>query len=124
MILHEIYFDGLGGGVRASGPLADAIARDFGSMDRWRSEFAAMGKAEGGGSGWVILAYSPRDKRLVNQMAAHHTTTLARRGRGGVRGPLDGHPPVPPPKSPGAPKNGKDTAEPQLPKAPRCPPPL
>jgi Fe-Mn family superoxide dismutase len=35
------------------------------------------GKAEGGGSGWVILAYSPRDKRLVNQWAADHTTTLA-----------------------------------------------
>jgi Fe-Mn family superoxide dismutase len=77
MILHEIYFDGLGGGARASGPLADAIARDFGSMERWRSEFAAMGKAEGGGSGWVILAYSPRDKRHVNQWAADHTTTLA-----------------------------------------------
>ena len=43
----------------------------------WRTEFAAMGKAEGGGSGWVILAYSPRDKRLVNQWAADHTTTLA-----------------------------------------------
>jgi superoxide dismutase, Fe-Mn family len=77
MILHEIYFDGLGGGARASGPLADAIARDFGSMERWRSEFVAMGKAEGGGSGWVILAYSPREKRLVNQWAADHTTTLA-----------------------------------------------
>src|SRR5947208_4659578 len=77
MILHEIYFDGLGGGARASGPLADAIARDFGSFERWRAEFAAMGKAEGGGSGWVILAYSPRDKRLVNQWAADHTTTLA-----------------------------------------------
>jgi len=36
-----------------------------------------MGKAEGGGSGWVILAYSPRDKRLVNQWAADPTTTLA-----------------------------------------------
>jgi Fe-Mn family superoxide dismutase len=77
MILHEIYFDGLGGGAKASGALADAIARDFGSMERWRSEFTAMGKAEGGGSGWVILAYSPRDKRLVNQWAADHTTTLA-----------------------------------------------
>jgi superoxide dismutase, Fe-Mn family len=77
MILHEIYFDGLGGGAGASGPLADAIARDFGSLDRWRAEFAAMGKAEGGGSGWVILSYSPRDKRLVNQWAADHTTTLA-----------------------------------------------
>jgi len=77
MILHEIYFDGLGGGAKAGGPLADAIARDFGSMERWRAEFAAMGKAEGGGSGWVILAYSPRDKRLLNQWAADHTTTLA-----------------------------------------------
>ena len=77
MILHEIYFDGLGGGAGASGALADAIARDFGSLERWRAEFAAMGKAEGGGSGWVILSYSPRDKRLVNQWAADHTTTLA-----------------------------------------------
>jgi Fe-Mn family superoxide dismutase len=77
MILHEIYFDGLGGGGKAGGPLADAITRDFGSLERWRAEFAAMGKAEGGGSGWVILAYSPRDKRLVNQWAADHTTTLA-----------------------------------------------
>jgi superoxide dismutase, Fe-Mn family len=77
MILHEIYFDGLGGGAKPSGALAEAITRDFGSLERWRTEFAAMGKAEGGGSGWVILAYSPRDKRLVNQWAADHTTTLA-----------------------------------------------
>jgi Fe-Mn family superoxide dismutase len=77
MILHEIYFDSMGGAGRPSGALADAIARDFGSLERWRTEFSAMGKAEGGGSGWVILAYSPRDKRLVNQWAADHTTTLA-----------------------------------------------
>ena len=77
MILHEIYFDGLGGGESPKGPLIEAIVRDFGSVDRWRTEFAAMGKAEGGGSGWVILSYSPRDKRLVNQWAADHTTTLA-----------------------------------------------
>jgi Fe-Mn family superoxide dismutase len=77
MILHEVYFDSLGGAGRPTGALADAIARDFGSVERWRTEFSAMGKAEGGGSGWVILAYSPRDKRLVNQWAADHTTTLA-----------------------------------------------
>jgi superoxide dismutase, Fe-Mn family len=77
MILHEIYFDGLGGSAGASGALAAAIARDFGTLERWRTEFSAMGKAEGGGSGWVILSYSPRDKRLVNQWAADHTTTLA-----------------------------------------------
>src|SRR5258708_6090649 len=39
MILHEIYFDGLGGGAGASGALAEAITRDFGSLERWRSEF-------------------------------------------------------------------------------------
>jgi Fe-Mn family superoxide dismutase len=77
MILHEIYFDGLAGGGNANGALIEAIVRDFGSMERWRAEFSAMGKAEGGGSGWVILSYSPRDKRLVNQWAADHTTTLA-----------------------------------------------
>ena len=77
MILHEIYFDGLGGASKPGGALAGALARDFGGVERWRAEFSAMGKAEGGGSGWVILAYSPRDKRLVNQWAADHTTTLA-----------------------------------------------
>jgi len=77
MILHEVYFDSLGGAGRPTGALSDAIARDFGSLERWRTEFSAMGKAEGGGSGWVILAYSPRDKRLINQWAADHTTTLA-----------------------------------------------
>jgi Fe-Mn family superoxide dismutase len=77
MILHEAYFDSLGGGGAASGPLADAITRDFGSIERWRTEFSAMGKAEGGGSGWVLLMYSPRDKRLVNQWAADHTNAIA-----------------------------------------------
>ena len=77
MILHEIYFDGLGGAAAPGGALGDAIARDFGGLDKWRTQFSAMGKAEGGGSGWVILAYCPRDKRLVNQWAADHTTTIA-----------------------------------------------
>jgi Fe-Mn family superoxide dismutase len=36
-----------------------------------------MGKALGGGSGWVLLVWSPRDDRLVNQWAADHTMTLA-----------------------------------------------
>jgi superoxide dismutase, Fe-Mn family len=77
MILHELYFNGLGEANQPGAALETAIARDFGSMDRWRSEFVAMGKAQGGGSGWVILTYSPRDKRLVNAWAADHTTTLA-----------------------------------------------
>jgi Fe-Mn family superoxide dismutase len=77
MILHELYFDGLGGGGAPSGPLAEAIGRDFGSVGRWCAEFASMGKAIGGGAGWVLLTYSPRGKRLINQWAADHTTMLA-----------------------------------------------
>ena len=77
MILHELFFDGLGD---ESGPckaLTSAIERDFGGYERWRSEFIAMGKAQGGGSGWVLLTRSPRDGRLTNQWATDHTTTLA-----------------------------------------------
>jgi Fe-Mn family superoxide dismutase len=78
MILHELYFSGLGAPTRPGKTLAAAIERDFGSDVRWRAEFAGMGKALGGGSGWVLLTYSHRDNRLVNQWAADHTMTLAR----------------------------------------------
>jgi superoxide dismutase, Fe-Mn family len=57
--------------------LSAALARDFGSFERWRSEFVAMGKALGGGSGWVLLSRSPRDGKLVNQWASDHCHTLA-----------------------------------------------
>lgn len=77
MILHEVYFAGLAPGPAASAPLAAAIERDFGSHDRWAAEFAGMGKALGGGSGWVVLTLSRHDGRLVNSWAADHTMTLA-----------------------------------------------
>jgi len=77
MILHELYFAGLGDESRPGAVLAEALARDFGSVERWRAEFVAMGKAQGGGSGWVLLTWSPRDRRLINAWAADHTTTLA-----------------------------------------------
>jgi superoxide dismutase, Fe-Mn family len=77
MIIHELYFDGLGGEGDPKGVLAEAITRDFGSLARWKAEFAAMGRALGGGSGWVLLTWSPRDRRLINSWAADHTMTLA-----------------------------------------------
>ena len=77
MILHELFFAALGEESAPEGELRDALARDFGSIDRWRAEFSAMGKAQGGGSGWVLLTWSPRDNKLVNQWAMDHTTTLA-----------------------------------------------
>ena len=77
MILHEFFFDGLGDQSEPGPVLREALARDFGSYERWRSEFIAMGKALGGGSGWVLLSWSPRDRRLVNQWASDHCHTLA-----------------------------------------------
>ena len=79
MLLHEVYFEclGEGGGGDPSGALADAIVRDFGSLAHWRAEFVAMGKALGGGSGWVLLTRSPRDGSLSNVGAADHTHGMA-----------------------------------------------
>ena len=57
--------------------LQSMLARDFGLYERWRSEFIAMGKALGGGSGWVLLSWSPRVRKLVNQWASDHCHTLA-----------------------------------------------
>src|SRR5215470_8751030 len=76
-LLHELYFASLGGEGKPTKAMADALARDFGSVDRWRSEFVAMGNALGGGSGWVLLVYVPRNRRLVNQFAAEHTQAVA-----------------------------------------------
>lgn len=79
VILHEIYFDSLGGagGDPENPDLVAGIARDFGSVDRWRDEFVAMAKALGGGSGWVLLCWSERLGRLVNQWGADHAHGLA-----------------------------------------------
>lgn len=78
MLLHELYFDSLGGDGQAMVPaMALALEASFGSVNRWRSEFMAMGKALGGGSGWVMLTFQPRDGTLVNQWAGDHTQALA-----------------------------------------------
>jgi Fe-Mn family superoxide dismutase len=87
MLLHEVYFANLagpseGGGGQPDGALAEAIARDFGSFAKWRTEFVAMGKALGGGSGWVLLTRSPSrgnegNGTLANVWCADHTYSLA-----------------------------------------------
>jgi len=77
VILHELYFASLGGDGRDPGSFAEVLTRDFGSVDRWKAEFAAMGRALGGGSGWVLLTYVPREGRLVNQYASDHSQSLA-----------------------------------------------
>src|SRR5215472_12095052 len=84
VILHEIYFESLGGHgdhppvlAEPRGALAQALERDFGGVHSWRIEFTTMAKALAGGSGWAILAWSERLGRLVNQWAADHAHALA-----------------------------------------------
>jgi len=76
-LLHELYFASLGGDGQPTKGMSEALARDFGSLDRWRAEFRAMGYALGGGSGWVVLTYVPRDGRLINQYAAEHAQAVS-----------------------------------------------
>ena len=78
MLLHELYFDSLGGDGRPMEPAFRlALEASFGSVERWREEFVAIGKGLGGGSGWVLLTFQPREGTLVNQWAADHTHALA-----------------------------------------------
>src|SRR5215467_7144972 len=73
VILHEIYFDSLGGhgdsppsgNEEPTAGLAQALERDFDSVKAWRVEFTSMAKALAGGSGWAILAWSDRLGRLI-----------------------------------------------------------
>jgi superoxide dismutase, Fe-Mn family len=77
-LLHELYFASLGGdGRTVPEPLAEALAHDFGSVDRWRAEFIALANGLAGGSGWVLLSYVPRDGRLINQTSADHSQSIA-----------------------------------------------
>ena len=84
VILHEVYFDSLGGQgdnpptgkIEPPADLRAAFERDFGSVAAWRTEFTAMARALGGGSGWTVLAWSERLGRLVNHWAADHAHAL------------------------------------------------
>jgi Fe-Mn family superoxide dismutase len=78
MLLHELYFDSLGGdGVTMEPACTLALDANFSSVERWREEFVACAKALGGGSGWVLLVFQPREGTLVNQWAADHTHAVA-----------------------------------------------
>lgn len=68
--LHESYFADLGGkGGAPSGPLAEWITRDFGSLEAWAEEFKAEGIAS---RGWVVLAMDLEEGRLHNFVCDIH----------------------------------------------------
>lgn len=72
VILHELYFEGLGGDGQPTGGMAIGIAQAFGSFEAWQAEFMRTARALGGGSGWVMLSYNLYTKSLHTYWAPDH----------------------------------------------------
>jgi superoxide dismutase, Fe-Mn family len=74
MILHEYYFENLRRGAepKPSGGsgLAQAVGQSFGSMEKWQTDFHAIGEMRG--VGWVVLFEDPVTDRLSNHWITLH----------------------------------------------------
>lgn len=76
--LHELQVASLGGDGQPMPPaMALALAAGFGSVARWQEEFVALGRALGGGPGWVLLGFVPQDGALVNRSTTDQGHALA-----------------------------------------------
>ena len=77
VVLHELYFAGLGGSGQADAALRTRIAASFGSYDAWEAEFRKIAMGLAGGSGWVMLGYNESLQLLENHWMADHATAPA-----------------------------------------------
>jgi superoxide dismutase, Fe-Mn family len=78
VFLHERYFENLGGnGKPDSGDFAKALTIQFGSAAKWETLVRATAMSLGGGSGWVVIAYSPRTNDLRIVGTGGHSQALA-----------------------------------------------
>jgi len=72
--LHELYFGNLGGeGNKIPDNIRAVLEEHFGSVAAWRREFVGTAQSLAGGSGWVLLTWSRRQRRLHNQIALDHS---------------------------------------------------
>lgn len=70
VVLHELYFDGLGRAANVPGPeLRAALARRFASVERWAADFVASARAA---AGWALLVVHPVNGRLYNVVSDEH----------------------------------------------------
>jgi superoxide dismutase, Fe-Mn family len=72
VVLHEYYFDNLGGDGKAGARERKLIGDAFGSFDTWETEFRRIGAGLGGGSGWAVLGYNMHTRQLENYWMADH----------------------------------------------------
>lgn len=73
VVLHELYFDALGGDGKAGGDIKSALARAYGSFEAWEAEFRRTAMALAGGAGWCILAWNQHSRSLHNYWCWDHT---------------------------------------------------
>src|SRR5256885_5199656 len=72
--LHELYFGNLGGeGNKIPDSIGALLEEHFGSPMAWRRDFVGTAQSLADGSGWALLTYSRREKRLWNQIAFDHS---------------------------------------------------
>ena len=71
-MLHELYFDGLGGNGQPGGSVVEALSLWFGSFDAWAAEFRRTAMSLAGGSGWCMLSYNRHMGSLHNYWAWDH----------------------------------------------------
>jgi Fe-Mn family superoxide dismutase len=72
VVLHELYFDNLGGNGRPDSAAQSWLASAFGGFDRWQTEFRRIATGLGGGSGWVVLGYNRQFGTAENYWMADH----------------------------------------------------
>jgi superoxide dismutase, Fe-Mn family len=72
VVLHELYFDNLGGDGKADAGSRTRIAEAFGDFDTWETEFRLIGAGLGGGAGWVVLGFNLHTRQLENYWMADH----------------------------------------------------
>jgi len=72
-ILHSLYWQSMRPGreVQPRGALRQALERDFGSLEKFRAQFAAAAKAVEG-SGWAALVHEPLGNRLLVLQVQNH----------------------------------------------------
>lgn len=76
-LLHELYFDNLGGDGKINTEMRRVLVQSFGSVEAWQADFIKTAKSLSGGSGWVMLSYVKEERVLINQIAGDHTDSVA-----------------------------------------------
>lgn len=77
VVLHELYFEGLGGDGKPGGAIQQALASRYGSFATWESDFRRTGMSLAGGSGWTVLVWNMHTRALHNHWAWDHMHSAA-----------------------------------------------